>query len=238
MRKIVIVISLISLLIAPVVLGQVQQMQTGQQAGTGEQVQAGEQTQTEQQTQNQGEEQNLMIQQRVQVEAQRISEIKETVQQKAQELSQEMQQLGKTEQSVYQNQNEVRLAVYSLLVMEDILGGIGQQVSQVATEFNNSVQATIKAEEAIQSRNRIVKFFVGGDEEVTEEIEQEINKNQERIQYLLTLGEQCDCGEEVKSMLQEQIANIGQEQNRLQQLVQSEKQIKGIFGWLFGWLRK
>jgi len=195
------------------------------------------QTETEQQTQNRGEEENLMIQQRVQVEAQRLNEIKQTIQQKAKEMSQEIQQMKKTEQNVYQNQNEVRLAVHSLLTMEDVLGGIGQQVSQIATEFNNSVQATIKAEEAIQSRNRIVKFLVGGDEEAAEEIGQEINRNQERIQQLVELKEQCDCGEEVRTMLQEQIANMEQEQDRLQQLAQSEKQAKGIFGWvrnLFG----
>ena len=45
--------------------------------------------------------------------------------------------------------------------------------------------------------------------------------------------EQCECSEEVKSMVQEQIQNLEEEQNRLKQLAEEEKQNKGIFGWLF-----
>jgi len=47
------------------------------------------------------------------------------------------------------------------------------------------------------------------------------------------LRAQCDCGEEVKAMLQEQIQNMEQEQVRLQQLAQNEKKNKGVFGWLW-----
>lgn len=219
-------------------VGQEEQMQAGQDNGQGQQVQ----TQTEQQTQNQGEETNLMIQQiiqqRTQWEAQKLEEVKEALQEKKQQMSQEMEQMEKSEQKVYQNQNEVRLAVHSLLAMKDVLGGIGEQVSQIAQEFNNSVQATIKAEERIETRNRLVKFFAGGDEEAAGMLEQEMERNQERIQQLRQLSEQCDCGQEVKAAFQEQITKILQEQSRLQEIAQEEKEAKGIFGWLFGWLRK
>ncbi|HUV81021.1 MAG TPA: hypothetical protein VMW21_00660 [Patescibacteria group bacterium] len=215
-------------------VGQEQQMQAGQ----GQQIQM----QTEQQTQNQGEETNLMIQQiiqqRMQWEIQKLDEIKETVQQRKQEMNQEIQQMEKSEQKVYQNQNEVRLAVHSLLSMEEVLGGIGQQVSQIAKEFNNSVQATIKAEERIENRNRLVKFFTGGDEEAAGMLEQEMERNEIRIRQLMQLSEQCACGDDVKAVFQEQIMKMEQEQSRLQQIAQGEKQAKGIFGWLFGWLRK
>jgi hypothetical protein len=130
------------------------------------------------------------------------------------------------------------LAVHSLLAIEEVLGGIGPQVSQIAKEFNNSVQATIKAEERIENRNRLVKLFAGGDEEAAGILEQEMERNQERIQQLSQLSEQCACGDEVKAVLQEQITKMEQEQSRLQQIAQGEKQARGIFGWLFGWLRK
>jgi len=218
--------------------GQGQQMQAGQEFGQGQQVQM----QTEQQTQNQGEETNLMIQQiiqqRTQWEAQKLDEAKQNVQQIRQQMNQEVQQMEKKEQNVYQNQNEVRLAVHSLLAIKDTLGGIGEQVSQIATQFNNSVQSTIRAEERIQVRNPVAKFFTGGDKEAAGIIEQEANRNRERILQLKQLAEQCDCGEEVKAMFQEQIKNMEQEQNRLREIAETEKKNKGIFGWLFGWLRK
>ena len=100
-------------------------------------------------------------------------------------------------------------------------------------EFNNSVQATIRAEERIQTRNFILSFFFGGDEQAAGEIEQEVNMNQERIQELTQLMNQCECDNEVKAMLQEQIQNMEQEQNRLQELAQEQKKSKGLLGWLW-----
>jgi len=127
----------------------------------------------------------------------------------------------------------VRLAVHALLAMENLTGGIGRNVSQIAREFNNSAQATIRAEERIQTRNMLMSFFFGGDEQAAEEMEQEVNRNRERIQELKRLMQECECEEEVKAMLQEQIQNMEQEQNRIQELAQNEKKSKGIFGWLW-----
>jgi len=167
-----------------------------------------------------------------QVRARTTNELRTMVQEKQQEMNQEVQSLEEKEQKVYQNQNEVRLAVHSLLAMEDLVGGIGPQVSEIAKDFDNSVQATIRAEESIQNRNMIVRFFAGGDQEAAGEIEREVNQNKIRVQQLKQLREQCDCDEEVKNMFQEQIQNMEQEQNRLQQLAEKEKHTKGIWGWI------
>lgn len=184
---------------------------------------------TEKGNQNQSQDE---IQQREQVRARTTNELRTMIQEKQQEMNQEVQSFGEKQQKVYQNQNEVRLAVHSLLAMEDLVGGIGPQVSQIAKDFDNSVQATIQAEEIIQNRNMIVRFFSGGDQEAAGEIEREVNQNNLRVQQLKQLREQCDCDEEIKNMFQEQIQNMEQEQNRLQQLAEKEKQAKGIWGWI------
>jgi len=196
----------------------------------------GQQIQIEQETQNMGEEENLTI--REQLRARNVSELKQMIQERQQEMNQELQNLGEDKQKVYQNQNRVMLAVHALLSMENLTGGIGRNISQIAREFNNSVQATIRAEERIQIRNWFVRIFAGGDEGAANDIEQEINRNNERIRELIQLKENCSCDEEVRAMLQEQIQNMEQEQNRLQNLAQNEKKDKGIFGWMFGWLKK
>ena len=76
------------------------------------------------------------------------------IQQKQQAMNQELEGKKEKEQNVYQNQNQVRLAVHSLLAMENLVGGIGKNVSQIARQFNNSVQATIRAEEKIQTQTQ------------------------------------------------------------------------------------
>jgi methyl-accepting chemotaxis protein len=155
------------------------------------------------------------------------------IQERKQEMAQEMQGMAdKVKEKVYQNQNRVREAVHSLLAMEDLVGGIGPQVREIARNFNNSVQATIRAEERAQRRNALQRFFAGGDNEAAEEIEEKVNQNKERIQQLKQLREECACGSEVKEIMREQIQNMEQEQTRLQELAQREKG-KGLFGWLW-----
>ena len=108
----------------------------------------------------------------------------------------------------------------------------GPQVSDYARQFNNSLQVQLQAEERIGNRNGIVRFFSGGDAEAAGTLEQETIRNQERIQAMNQLINQCqDCDGQVKEMLQEQLQNMEMEQTRLLQLAQREKQDKGIFGW-------
>jgi len=202
---------------------------TGNPEDTGQ----GQQVQDEEGTQNQGEDTNLMVQQRQELKAQTKTQLKEMVKQKQQLMDQEFEGKSEKGQKVYQNQNQVRLAVHSLLAMEDLVGGIGKEVSQVARQFNNSVQATINAEEKIQTRSGFKRFFAGGDKEAAESLEQEVNQNKQRIQELKQLHEQADCDEEIKEMMQEQIQSMEKEQNRLQELAQKEKKSKGLFGWLW-----
>lgn len=197
-----------------------------------DEIQQREQERIREEDQNQNQDDLIIVPKGEQVRARTTNELRTMIQEKQQEMNQEVQSFGEKQQKVYQNQNEVRLAVHSLLAMEDLVGGIGPQVSQIAKDFDNSVQATIQAEERIQNRNMIVRFFAGGDQEAAGEIEREVNQNKLRVQQLKQLREQCDCDEEIKNMFQEQVQNMEQEQNRLQQLAEKEKQAKGIWGWI------
>ena len=219
----------------------------------------GQQTQTGQETQNLGEEQQTQTEKQEQTRAgdensqgengqtfmlenqqraRTLDEVKEMVKERKQEMDQEMQELGEVQKKVYQNQNQVREAVHTLLAIEDLAEGIGSQVSEIARGFNNSVKETIAAEEKTQKRSAFFRFFMGGDKDAAEDIEQELNQNQERVQELKQLEEECGCDEEVKAVIEEQIQSIEGEQIRLQELVNKEKSSNGIFGWvrnLFRW---
>jgi len=201
---------------------------TNTENGTGQGQNASNGTNNVVQTQNQNME-VVMAQQ--QTQANDVSELHLMIQQKQQEMNQELTNFQAKTIEVYQNQNKVRLAVHSLLSMEDLTGNIGAQISEIARNFNNSVQATINAEEKIQNRNAFVRFFMGGNSKSAEDIAQEVAQNRLRIQELTQLKEQCSCSEEVKAVIQEQIQNMKQEQTRLQELAQQEKQKKGLFKW-------
>jgi len=214
------------------------QNQVNTQQGNGDGVQVQGQNQVN--TQNQGVDSQIQTQNQDQVKTQQgdtvkvqnSTQLKATVEAKKQELVQETEKIKGTAQKVYQNQNVVREAVHSLIAAEDLIGGIGQQVSAIAREVNNSVDKTIQAEEKIQKRNILAKLFVGGDKTAAQDLDQEVNQNKERIQTLNQLMESCNCQSETKQVLQEQIQNMEQEQNRLEELANKEKNSNGVFGWL------
>jgi hypothetical protein len=190
-------------------------------------------TANQQVTQNQGDTANLTIRERLRIRVENASQLRERIQMVEQEYGQEAENYGQARKLAYQNQNRVRVAVQALLAAENLTGGIGRQVSDMARQFNNSVQATIQAEEKIQARDWFSRFFFGGDENAAAEIEAELERNRDRLQNMTRLLDGCSCDQQVKAMLQEQVQNLQQEQTRLQELAQQEKQSKGLFGWLW-----
>jgi len=219
--------------------GEVQEDEqvNGQQGeGQGDQVQNQQQEQVQTQTQEQNEEGLIDLQngQQLRVRARTSNELKSMIQEKRGEMIEEIKSMKGNLQKAYENQNEVRTAVHGLLAMEELVGGIGKQVSEVANQFNNSVEQTIRAEETIRNRNRIVRFFAGGDQETAGELQNLVDQNRIRLEQLKELKNQADCEEEVKILMQEQIQSMEQGQDRLQEMIQDEKDARGIWGWFKG----
>ena len=165
-----------------------------------------------------------MVQTSAEYRAQNVDELREAVQAKKAELEDT-------------NQNTVRVTVHALLSSEDLIDGIGPRVSEIAREFNNSVQAAENAEKKISERGVLKKFFFGGDKEAAGELEGETVRNQNRVEELNQLINRCDeCSEEAKNILKERIELMEREQERLANLANNEKGKRGLFGFLFGWM--
>lgn len=190
-------------------------------------------TANQQETRNQGNDTALTVRERLRARVENASQLRERINNLEEEYGQEIKNYGQAKKLVFQNQNKVRVAVHALLGAENLTGGIGRNVSEIARQFNNSVEATTQAEEKIHARDWFSRFFFGGDEVAAGEIESELEQNRLRLQNLTGLMEGCECSEEVKAMLQEQIQNLEQEQTRLRELAQAEKQNKGLFGWMW-----
>jgi hypothetical protein len=133
----------------------------------------------------------------------------------------------------FKNQNIVRERVMSLLALRNMTedSGIGQQVAEVAREFDNSINKTQAAEERINSRGWVERLLTGGDDKAADEIETEVTDNRARIAQLKELRK--GTSEEIGQFIDEQLKELDVEQNRLQGLAQREKESKGIFGWLY-----
>ena len=131
----------------------------------------------------------------------------------------------------HRDQNRVRLAVHALIAAENRTGGIGRDVSIIAREFDNSVQKTVQAEEQIQARHGLVRFFFGGDEDAARLIAEEAQRNRERVTELRQSIGNCTCDDGTRTMLREQVRTIEQEQDRLSALAEEEMRARGLFSW-------
>ncbi len=225
--------------------GAGQQAQNQTQERVQDQIQEQAQNQTREQAQNRTQEQlyeqgdQIREQERLQnqTRAMNATQLHQQIRERRQEQDQQQAGLPPEQQRVMARYSNVSAFVHVLLnesQNREMMGGIGPQVAAYAREFNNSLQAQIRAEERIETRSMFVRFFVGGDEEAAGILEQETIRNQERIEQMHQLITRCqDCDPQIRQMLQEQLQEMEQQQTRLQQLAQRERQDKGIFGWLW-----
>lgn len=205
-----------------------------------QQVQNKDQSQTQTQLKNEGENQQNQIQKaeeviNIQIE-EKVNQVQERMREKEQEMSQNIQSLNAVQKEVYQNQNRIMVSTDALKNISELIEEVGSEISEIAEEIEISVQNTVQAEERITDRNRIVRFFAGGDAEAASQINQEVSINKERIQQLKELKENSDYQEEAKELINQQILLIEEEQTRLENLAQTELQFKNIFQRIFEWI--
>lgn len=161
-------------------------------------------------------------------------QLRQQIQLYREELKEESKNLRKQSREILENQNSVREAVHAFLASEDLVGGIGQQVSQIAQGFNNSVDRTVQAENSIRNRNWWQRLWNGGDEESGLRIKSQVDLNAERLEQLKELYDSANISEELKEIISEHINNIETEMERLDGLANREIKFKGIWGWIKG----
>lgn len=162
-----------------------------------------------------------------------VGQLQQSIQARNQELEQELASSTGANRALIANANPVRLAVHALLASKDLVGGIGQQVSQVAQQINDSVASTTSAEAQIQSRGFFTKLLFGGDTAAANVITQSVAQNQQRIDDLTKLLGQTNISAAVQTTLQAQIAALQTAQTRLQDLAKQEQSMWGLFSWRF-----
>ena len=172
------------------------------------------------------------IEERNRTRARTIAEVQDDHNRSHESLNATLKNISSEQRERIRNENEVRLAVHTLLEMEDLSGGIGRNVSAIAREFNNSARSSQAFENRIQNRNTIIRLFFGGDHDAARELANLTVQNQVRIQELHQLMSTATLDPEVRTMMEEQVRIMEKEQERLEQLSKREQEDRGFFGWL------
>lgn len=159
-----------------------------------------------------------------------IAEVRENRHKSLENLNATLRNVSSGERDRIKNENEVRIAVTTLLDVEDLSGGIGRNVSAIARDFNNSASSVRKIEDRIQSRSSFVRLFFGGDREAARELANQTAQNDARIVELRQLINNASLNSEVRTTIEDQVRIIQLEQERLQQLSTREQEDRGLFG--------
>lgn len=156
------------------------------------------------QTQNQGEEQKLSVK------------------------TQENEELN---QDVTQNLTKVSDQVHQLIETVGAKGGIGQEVKIIA-QNQLKIQDQIKSDfEGLNSRGILARFLIGSDKKLTQSLNQKVEQNKLMIQNLEELKLQTKNTGDLQQ-LQETIDMMIYQNTSLQNKIDKEDKVNGIFGWL------
>jgi hypothetical protein len=171
------------------------------------------------------------IEERNRTRSRTIAEVQDYHNRSYESLNATLKNVSLEQRERIRNENEVRLAVHTLLEMEDLSGGIGRNVSAIAREFNNSAGYAWTYEERIRNRNTFIRMLFGGDQDAARELANLTIQNQIRIRELNQLMSTATLDPEVRTMMEEQVRIMENERVRLEQLSKREKEDRGFFGW-------
>ncbi len=118
-----------------------------------------------------------------------------------------------------------------VLLQIKTVGGIGDQVREVARDQN---QAQIQIQDQIgniESKSAFVKTLFGPDYKGIKALQQQVEQNQLRIQKLQVLMSQLT-NQSDKTAVQTVIQAMTDQNTALQDMVNVELQTKSLFGWL------
>ncbi len=162
-----------------------------------------------------------------------LNELKQIISVRENQLTQEVGSTTPADRLFFEDAKPIRLAVRSLMASRELLGSVGQQVSEIAQQVNGSVLATTNAEATIHARTPLERFFFGGDSAAGAILQEETIQNQQFIGDIVTIIAKDAVSPEVKATLMAQITAMQDEQTRLLHLGQKEQKAWGLFSWRF-----
>jgi hypothetical protein len=133
--------------------------------------------------------------------------------------------------------SEVAKKVEELLTTRTTKGGIGDKVREVAREQTQAQEQIKQQLKLIEDRRGWLKKLIGPNYKAIKNLQQQLEQNQQRIRQLTQLATEIT-NQEDKTLIQETITALGQQNTELQARIQAEEQTTSLFGWLAQLLTK
>ena len=126
----------------------------------------------------------------------------------------------------------VAKTVEEILTTQGAKGGIGKQVSEVVKAQQQSQEETEEQLNELEKRPGWLKKLIGPNYKAINNLNRQIERNQERVEMLEQLKTQATTQTD-----QDQISDVVQavtnQNNTLQEYVNSEGQTVSLLGWVF-----
>jgi len=129
-----------------------------------------------------------------------------------------------------EHKSEVVKFVKKLLDVADREDGIGEKVREIARKQNDSASTTVEAIEKIKERSPWKTFFIGSDYKNLGALRSEIAQTQDRLRQLDNLIEKAQSAAD-KTELQNQAKTLEQEQQKINDFVNTNENKFSLFGW-------
>ncbi|GEM_PF-1796633 len=141
--------------------------------------------------------------------------------------------LGAELRELARNRNRVEVGVMAMVAAQNMVGQNGTQIASLAQEIHSTHRTMSQEEKQIQSRAFLSKLFFGGDSDTAASMQTQLQLNEQRMLQIRQSLDECECEEQVRTMLQEQLQNMQEEHTRLKQLADNETSTWGLFSWRF-----
>jgi len=132
---------------------------------------------------------------------------------------------------VRQNMGMVAEKVKEFLGDREEREGIGQQVRDIVSQQEQAQEEVVKQLDKLESRSGLMKKLFGADLKAIKSLKQQIEQNQLRIQELQELQAQVT-NQADEAQIEELIQVLVEQNTALEDQVQAEEQVGGLFGWL------
>lgn len=133
-------------------------------------------------------------------------------------------------QNAIQHMSVVAQSVKTLLETR-ISGGIGEQIREIAQQQNQSQEQIKQNLDDVESRPGWFKKLFGADKKTIRNLNEHIEKNQLRLEQLAEIQTQLS-NQSDQQTVQLAVETLTGQNTALQQVLEEEEQIKGIFSWL------
>ncbi len=141
-------------------------------------------------------------------------------------------QPGLNNQNMTQRRSQVANAVQEMLHVAERNSNLGQQIRVIAQSQNQNQEKVDANLERIQSRSRILRFFIGPDYNEISNANGILEQNREQIEQLNQIKNQIT-NQSDQQQLAEQIQVLEQANLQIEESLIPEQRKFSLFGWLF-----